>query len=109
MLMRKNNSKPKDTHGFYDSRKWHKVALYIRQKYYYMCQNKHCNNKGTYVHHIDPLTEDDYINKPAEKCYGEENLTLLCFDCHEIIHNRKNTGIREGCYFDENGSLQIKE
>ena len=98
-----------NTYGFYDSPKWRKVADYIRKKYYYICQAEGCGEKGTYVHHIDPLTEKDYIERPAEKCYGEDNLTLLCFDCHEVIHGRLNTGIREGCYFDSNGNIQSKE
>ena len=98
-----------DTRGFYDSSKWRRVAEYIRQKYFYTCQTKGCGEKGTYVHHIDPLTEKDYLERPAEKCYGEDNLTLLCFNCHEVAHKRMNTGIREGCYFDSEGNIQAKE
>lgn len=98
-----------DTHGFYDTAKWKKVAEYIRQKYFYTCQAKGCGEKGVYVHHIDPLTEEDYVKRPPEKCYGEDNLMLLCFNCHEVIHKRMNTGIREGCYFDSDGNIQVKE
>ena len=94
-----------NTYGFYNQPKWLKVAAYIRRKYNYTCQD--CGKRGVYIHHINPLTQDDYINRPAAKCYGENNLTCLCHNCHEKRHTKGK--IRNGLYFDKEGQLQIKE
>lgn len=90
---------------FYQSYKWLKVAKVIRMKYDYVCQG--CGKRGSHVHHIDHLKREDYINKPAEKCYGEDNLILLCKECHEEEHNSQKC--RKGLTFDENGELIVKE
>lgn len=94
-----------NTYSFYQQPKWLKCAAYIRKKYQYTCQV--CGKRGNLIHHIKPLTQEDYINRPLEKCYGEDNLTCLCFQCHEDIHSKGN--IRKELYFDENGEIQIKE
>ena len=94
-----------NTYGFYNQTKWLKVALRIRKKYKYTCQI--CGKRGNIVHHIKPLTQDDYIKKPSEKCYGENNLTCLCFQCHEDIHSRGK--VRPGLYIDANGEIQVRE
>ena len=94
------------SHNFYQRKVWLQVAQYIREKNNYCCQL--CGKRGTYVHHIHPLTNWDYENLPAKKCYGEENLMLLCFNCHEKMHS-VDKSIREGCYFDKEGNIQIKE
>lgn len=103
----RSNDNRKLTNGFYDTAMWHKTAKYIREKHYYICQR--CGEKGNIVHHKNPLTPEDYINRPADKCYGEDNLELLCFECHEKEHNRMSEGIRDNCYFDEMGNIQSKE
>ena len=92
-----------NTYGFYNTTKWLSVAKYIRRKYNYVCQV--CGKKGVYVHHINPLTQEDYINKPLHKCYGEDNLTLLCYYCHEKEHSKKR--IRDGVYIDKYGQIQL--
>lgn len=94
-----------NTYGFYNTPKWKKVAKYIRAKYNYTCQL--CGKKGVLIHHINPLTQEDYIERPLEKCYGENNLTCLCFDCHEQVHSKVR--VRPGCYIDENGEIQVKQ
>lgn len=92
-----------NTYGFYQSNKWTKVAIYIRNKYNHICQR--CGKRGNYVHHVNPLTQEDYINRPPEKCYGENNLTLLCHNCHEKEHSKRT--IREGTYIDKDGQLKL--
>lgn len=94
-----------ETYGFYNSTKWLKVATKIRKKYNYTCQD--CGKRGTTIHHINPLTQDDYIRRPLNKCYGEDNLICLCHDCHEKRHTKKR--LRDGLYFDKEGQLQIQE
>ena len=94
-----------ENNGFYHTTKWLKVAAKIRKKYYHQCQV--CGKKGIIVHHIDPLTDSDYIRLPYSKCFGEHNLTLVCLECHNSIHYNKQ--VRAGCYFDEEGNIQVKE
>ena len=94
-----------NTYGFYQQKHWLKVADYIRRKYKYTCQK--CGKRGVYIHHINPLTQDDYINRPIDKCYNENNLTCLCHNCHEKEHSKDR--IREGLYIDKNGQIRIKE
>ena len=92
-----------NTYGFYQSKQWTKTAIYIRKKYNYTCQK--CGKRGAYIHHINPLTQDDYIRRPFEKCYSESNLTCLCHNCHELEHTKQRT--REGTYFDKDGQLRL--
>lgn len=94
-----------DTYGFYQTVRWTKTAIYIRRKYNYTCQK--CGKKGTYVHHINPLTQEDYILRPVKKCFSEDNLTCLCHDCHEKEHSSQK--YREGTYFDNEGQLRKVE
>ena len=89
-----------DKKSFYNSKQWVKLALFIRRKYYYVCQN--CGKRGTHVHHINPITDeninDTYIT------LNENNLTLLCLDCHNEIH-MGTALIRDDVKFDRNGQL----
>ncbi len=89
--------------SFYNNAKWRRIRIYILEKYRYICSE--CGDRGNYVHHIDPLTEEDYKNRPANKCYGEDNLRVLCFNCHEIEHNRATKFTRKGTTFDVEGNL----
>lgn len=95
----------KNSLDFYQSSKWLKVAKYIRKKNNYCCEI--CGKRGSIVHHKDFLTEQDYILRPIQKCYGENNLMLVCLDCHNTIHFNKQ--VRPGCYFDDNGNIQMME
>ena len=90
---------PVDTHGFYQQQRWVKTRDYTRKRYNYICQR--CGRRGTVVHHIQPLLAQDYIDKPFEKCYGEDNLVLLCNSCHEIVHSTKQ--MSDKIFFDEDG------
>ena len=94
-----------NTFGFYQDTHWIKVAKYIRNKYNHICQK--CGKRGNYVHHLNPLTPEDYMKRPLEKCYGEDNLTLLCHNCHEKEHSKKT--VREGTYIDKDGQLRLAE
>jgi len=86
--------------SFYKTTAWVKLSKYIRIKYYYICQS--CGRRGVYVHHIIPLTNEN-INDPTVTL-NEENLTLLCLECHNEIHN-KSLEIRKGLMFDDNGDV----
>ena len=88
---------------FYESKEWVKLAKYIRVKYYYVCQS--CGKRGVYVHHIIWLT-DENVSDP-DIAYNEDNLTLLCLDCHNEIHH-PTSSIRKDVMFDDDGQLICK-
>ena len=70
---------------FYNSRTWRKQRLKILERDNYECQR--CKKQGRaskaeVAHHIKELKDRPDLG--MEK----ENLTSLCFDCHNIVHER---------------------
>jgi len=82
----------------YNGKQWKKCRAYIFKKYNGLCAD--CGKPGEEVHHITFLTPknitDPYI------VYGEDNLVLLCKECH---HNRHKKAEKRKYYFDENGEI----
>lgn len=60
-----------------------------------------CGAIGTEVHHIIHLTEKNVID--PEVCLNQENLLLLCNECHNKVHGRFES--RSEFKFDENGNV----
>lgn len=54
------------------------------------------------VHHKIHLEENNYTND--EIAYDDNNLELLCFNCHQLEHFSTEC-TRDGYKFDENGNL----
>lgn len=97
----------------YRSKAWKNTRNYIYKKYNGLCGD--CGEPGEEVHHIiflRPSNIDD-----AEIVYGEDNLILLCKDCHSAKHKKTNPGfkrerkraVENGCYFNEDGELMKQE
>ena len=87
--------------GFYHSKAWQTVREYIYQKQHGICER--CGRPGEIVHHKEYLTPET-INNPAITL-GEDNLELLCQDCHNKEHMRTNTACVDGVMFDRQGDL----
>ena len=97
---------------FYRSKAWLITREYIFNKYDGLCQE--CGRPGEEDHHIIHLTPEN-INNP-NIALGENNLILLCRDCHFEVHRKTNPlecnfkKIKpmtiDGTYFDDNGELQ---
>lgn len=96
---------------FYRSKKWKVCREQIFNKYFGICAE--CGKPGEEVHHIEPLTPLNIDN--ADITLGEDNLILLCKECHFKKHkdinnfinlksNRKS--VKNGIYFDEDGNLR---
>lgn len=85
---------------FYKSKAWKDTRDYIFNKYHGLCAE--CGNPGQEVHHKEFLSPDN-INDP-NIALGEDNLILLCRDCHHRRHDKKET-TRVGLTFNENGEL----
>ena len=86
---------------FYRTKAWEKLRKYIVVKYHGLCQNPGCHNAGYIVHHIIHVT-DENENDP-EITLNEDNLTLLCQDCHNMIHHGSKY-TRKGMMFDSEGN-----
>lgn len=86
--------------AFYKRKAWKKCREYIYNKYHGLCVE--CGKPGEEVHHITWLSPDNIDD--ASITLGEENLILLCRDCHMKKHRKKET-TKSGLIFNENGEL----
>lgn len=86
--------------SFYKSKAWKKIRDYIFNKYHGLCVD--CGKPGQEVHHKEFLTPEN-INDPYITL-GEDNLILLCKECHHRKHNKKES-TREDLIFNESGEL----
>ena len=91
--------------AFYKTKEWQKVRQLVYERDKGLCQDCYCKGKltvGKEVHHIVFLTPEN-INDPSITL-GEDNLVLLCKECHSERHNRRKNTV-EGLMFDEEGNL----
>lgn len=88
-----------EIHRFYRSDRW-KIARAIKIAQAEGCCEK-CGGLGTEVHHIIHLTPQN-VSDPSVSV-NQENLMLLCNDCHNKVHGRFES--KKDYYFDENGDL----
>lgn len=89
--------KPKELHRFYKSSAW-QVAREIKiREASGKCQR--CGVLGEEVHHKTRLTIQNYMDTSVS--LNQENLELLCRQCHNSEHNR----FSKQQQFDEDGNL----
>ncbi|AFA49836.1 HNH endonuclease [Acetobacterium woodii] len=96
----------------YNSKRWITKREYIFSKNFGICER--CGRPGEEVHHKIYLTPEN-IHDPGI-VYGEDNLELLCRDCHFDEHRKTNplsNNFRKrvrltnnGMYFDDEGNPQ---
>jgi 5-methylcytosine-specific restriction endonuclease McrA len=89
---------------FYNTTAWRKARRYIKIKYHGVCHR--CGKAGTHVHHIKPVT--DYNCNDVDITLKEDNLMLLCHDCHNYIHYGSKY-IRDDVVFDDDGNMIKRE
>ena len=87
--------------AFYNSSAWKKCSKAYRKSKYNICER--CGKPGDIVHHKIYLSPRN-INNP-EISLNWNNLELVCIDCHNDEHIKKEKSIAEGLFFDENGNL----
>ncbi len=85
---------------FYLSGAWRRVRNYIFKRDFGICVR--CGAPGEIVHHKIHLTAENIHDENIS--LNEENLELLCRDCHAIEHSAA-APTASGLYFDENGDL----
>lgn len=86
--------------AFYLSPEWRRARAYIVDRDHGLCVR--CGRPGEIVHHKTHLTPQN-IDDP-EIALGEENLELLCRDCHGMEHT-SDPPAAAGLTFDEEGNL----
>lgn len=83
---------------FYVSTAWTKTRDAFFNSKFGLCEC--CGSPGEIVHHKKPICVSDVKTNPA-KCYGWDNLKLLCRVCHELHHSKRDDGLG----FDANGDI----
>jgi len=83
---------------FYGRSAWIKCRKSFFASKFGICEQ--CGGKGEEVHHKEPITARDTFRNP-EKCYGWNNLQLLCRKCHELTRMRREDGLS----FNANGDI----
>lgn len=84
---------------FYHSTFWKKCRQRILHERHFVCEL--CGKRGTEVHHKIPLDENNVGN--PEILINEDNLQLLCHECHTKI----TAGTYGDCRatFDKDGNV----
>lgn len=86
--------------AFYHSKAWRQTRAFIFKRDSGLCVR--CGRPGEIVHHKTHLTPKN-IGNPAVSL-GDDNLELLCRDCHAIEHT-SDLPTDRALMFDENGDL----
>lgn len=85
--------------AFYLSKEWRRARAFIFERDAGLCVK--CGSPGEIVHHKVHLTPAN-IHDPLI-ALGEDNLELLCRDCHALAHGQAPAA--DGLTFDEEGNV----
>lgn len=86
--------------AFYNSKQWKRMRAYIYSRDNGVCVK--CGACGEIVHHKEHLTPENISD--LEIALGEDNLELVCRNCHELEHPGEPI-TAEGLCFNEYGDL----
>ncbi len=90
--------KPRELHNFYKSKQWFIARTVKTQNAKGRCER--CGKIGEEVHHKIPLTVDNVSD--ALISLNQENLELLCRECHNNEHGRFQ---KKANPFDDEGNF----
>lgn len=95
--------------AFYKSKAWKETREYIFNRDSGLCQD--CLDRGKItpgkeVHHLEHLTIDNMNDSSIT--LGQDNLRLLCKECHHNRHNKKKI-TKDGLRFNDKGELVNEE
>lgn len=91
---------------FYSSKRWQNCRNEYAHKRKYLCEQCLKNGimkAGVIVHHVNELTP--YNIEIPEVTLNEDNLMLLCRDCHAKIHDQKKPRKKRRYFFGDNGKV----
>ena len=86
--------------AFYLSKEWRKARAYIFSRDGGLCVK--CGALGEIVHHREHLTPENISNPVI--ALGEDNLELLCRNCHTLAHAGE-LPVDSRLMFDEEGNI----
>ena len=86
--------------AFYTSTEWLKCRKAYAASVFGLCER--CKRPGLIVHHKIRITDEN--EDDPEVTLNTDNLELLCLDCHNAEHFRKEI-MDESLRFDETGQL----
>ena len=87
---------------FYNSKQWLNCRNSYKLSKFGLCERCKSPNASD-VHHKIKLNEFN-INNP-DIALNQNNLSLLCKDCHNQEHMSKYSPLQQGLSFDANGDL----
>lgn len=90
--------------SFYLSKEWRRAREYIITRDAGLCVR--CGAPGVIVHHREHLTPENISN--PEIALGENNLELLCRECHALAHAGE-LATDSGLMFDKEGNIVERE
>ena len=90
--------------AFYLSKEWRKARAYIFDRDAGLCVR--CGELGEIVHHKEHLTPENISN--PEIALSEDNLELLCRECHALAHAGE-PATDSGLTFDDEGNVVKRE
>lgn len=81
---------------FYRSKEWRQLRNYIiaRDDGYDLAMPDYDIIGKIYIHHLNPITEDDVINN-SNKLFDPDNLVCVSFETHNYIHFGRMSAIRQ--------------
>ena len=91
---------------FYNSKAWQNCRSYYISKVHGLCEECLKENRvtiGLILHHKILLTLKN-INDFSISL-NEDNLQLLCQECHNKVHHSSSEVIRKGARFDSEGQI----
>lgn len=96
--------------AFYKSKAWQHCRNAYFKKARGLCEvclSKGLIKQGEIVHHIVEMTSENIKNPTL--AFGDDNLQLVCRECHAQIHEAKKLKGRSKRYeVDSNGKVVIK-
>ena len=90
--------------AFYLSKEWRRARAYVFNRDTGLCVR--CGALGEIVHHKEHLTPENISN--PEIALSEDNLELLCRECHALAHAGE-LATDSGLTFDDEGNVVKRE
>lgn len=91
---------------FYNSKAWKKARLAYIYKKFGLCE-RCIKPNSKQVHHIKKLTPENIDN--PEITLNEDNLEVLCDECHQLEHHQKYSMTEVDLVIDDNGMVVKRE
>lgn len=79
-------SKDRNYRRLVSSTRWQKLALRMKTKAGWRCSECGRVTQRLAVHHVQAVEDTTDTEEMERRCYDENNLQVLCYDCHKRKH-----------------------